>query len=348
MQTRDNHNHSLSSYDHNSGGPFVVSGLPDPITLTLRPPKLISHQLESLIEADQKNSYGLIVNNFCELDGPDYIKYYQKITDLKVWHIGPASLMLRNMLRQKNHHHQQRNKDHEYIRSWLDSKECNSLVFVSFGSLCRFAGPQLFEIACGLESSGCSFIWVVHRESKQKNHRDDEDEEDAWLPLGFEERMKKENNRGLILMKWAPQELILNHPAIGGFMTHCGWTSVMEAVSAGVPMMTWPVFIEQFYNEKLITQVHGFGVEVGAEEWKSSPYERMEKVVSRVKIEKAVRRLMDGGDEAERVRMKAREMREKSRKAVEEDGSSQMNLTAMIEDLKLLAMNGARNGTFMG
>lgn len=328
------------SHDHDhSGGPFVVSGLPDPITLTIRPPRLISGQLESLMEADQQNSYGLIVNSFNEMDGQDYIKYYQKITDLKVWHIGPASLTLRNTKPQKNHH-DQTSKEHEYIRSWLDSKDYNSVVYVSFGSLCRFEDPQLLEIACAMESSGHSFIWVVHRESKKKNPRDEKDEKELWLPEGFEERMKK-YSRGLILMKWAPQELILNHPATGGFLTHCGWTSVTEAVSAGVPMMTWPVFIEQFYNEKLITQVHGFGLEVGAEEWNSSPYERMKKVVSRVKIENAVRRLMNGGDEAEKVRNKAIEMKDKARKAVEENGSSQRNLTALIEDLKLTAMNRA-------
>ncbi|XP_028783082.1 UDP-glucose flavonoid 3-O-glucosyltransferase 7-like [Neltuma alba] len=277
------HNRQLQSLppglcnDHdgdNSGGPFVVSGLPETITLPLRPPKRISELLGSLIEADQKNSYGLIVNNFNDLDGQDYINYHQKSTDLKVWHIGPASLMLRNILPKEDLHPQTNNEHDELIRTWLDSKESNSVVYVSFGSLCRFDDPQLFEIACGLESSGCSFIWVVHRESKQNNEEEEEAEEKkTWLPKGFEGRMKKEN-RGLILMKWAPQELILNHPATGGFLTHCGWTTVTEAVSAGVPMMTWPVFVEQFYNEKLITQVHGFGVEVGAEEWNSGPYDR--------------------------------------------------------------------------
>ncbi|XP_028761024.1 UDP-glucose flavonoid 3-O-glucosyltransferase 7-like [Neltuma alba] len=299
-------------HDDDSSCPFVVSGLPDPITLTNRPPKWVFEMLETLIETDQKNSYGLTVNNFNDLDGQDYIDYYKKSTDLKVWHIGPASLMLRNIL-PKEDLHPQTKKGHEHIRTWLDSKESNSVVYVSFG---------------------------MHRESKQNNKCGEEEEKKTWLPKGFEERLKKEN-RGLILMKWAPQELILNHPATGGFLTHCGWTSVTEAVSAGVPMMTWPVFIEQPCNEKLITQVHGFGVEVGAEEWKPSPYERMEKLVSRVKIEKAVRRLKAGGDEAERVREKAREMREKTRKAVGEDGSSQRNLTALIEDLKLIAMNRA-------
>ncbi|XP_054787833.1 probable UDP-glucosyl transferase 73B6 [Prosopis cineraria] len=326
---------SESHDDHQSDDPFVVPGLPHPISLTLQPPRRFFKDLKRVLDAAMKTSYGLIVNNFTDLDCEEYVDYYRKISGHKVWHIGPASLMLQNTLPQKNHllhhHHQQTSDDdHEYITTWLDSKEPNSVVFIGFGSLCYFPDTQLFEIACAMESSGHSFIWTVHKE--------DDEGKKAWLPEGFEERTKKEK-KGLILTKWAPQGLILNHPATGGFLSHCGWTSLTEAVSAGVPLMTWPMFAEQFYNEKLVTQVHGFGVEVGAEEWTRTPYDVMQKVVSRVKIENAVRRLMDGGDEADEVRRKAREMRDRAREAVEEGGSSQRNLTALIEDLRELTVS---------
>jgi len=51
--------------------------------------------------------------------------------------------------------------------------------------------------------------------------------------------------------------LILEHEAIGAFVTHCGWNSTLEAVTvtAGVPMVTWPVAAHQFFNHKLVT--HG-------------------------------------------------------------------------------------------
>ncbi|OMO66963.1 UDP-glucuronosyl/UDP-glucosyltransferase [Corchorus olitorius] len=51
------------------------------------------------------------------------------------------------------------------------------------------------------------------------------------LPEGFLERTK---DRGLVVKSWAPQVAVLNHDSVGGFVTHCGWNSVLEAVTAGV------------------------------------------------------------------------------------------------------------------
>ena len=94
-------------------------------------------------------------------------------------------------------------------------------------------------------------------------------EVEEWLPHGFEERTK-ENNRGMVVRGWVHQELILKHVAIGGFLTQCGWNSVTEGISAGVPLITMPRFAEQFLNEKLVTEVHKIGVEVGECEWSIS------------------------------------------------------------------------------
>ncbi|CAI8610543.1 unnamed protein product [Vicia faba] len=138
----------------------------------------------------------------------------------------------------------------------------------------------------------------------------------------------------MIIRGWAPQVVILGHPSIGAFLTHCGWNSTVEAVSAGVPMITWPVHDEQFYNEKLITQVRGIGVEVGAEEWSIIGFMERKKLVDRNIIEKAVRRLMDSGIEADEIRHRAQEYAVKAKRAVQEGGSSHKNLMALIDDLK--------------
>ncbi|XP_057977237.1 probable UDP-glucosyl transferase 73B6 [Malania oleifera] len=312
---------------------FVIPGLPDPITMTrsqlpdyVRTPNGYTQLVEQWREAELK-SYGVLANDFYELD-PAYTEHYQKLMGHNIFHIGPASLIHRSAEDKVERSHKSVIGEDECL-SWLNSKPANSVVYVSFGSACRFPDDQLLEIACGLEASGKDFIWVV------LGKEDDGDgEEKRWLPAGFEERTR---GVGMIVRGWAPQVLILDHPATSGFVTHCGWNSAIEAISAGVPMLTWPLYAEQFYNEKLITQVLGVGMDVGAEDWNLWVEAGRKKVVGRERLEEAVRRLMDGGDHrGEEVRRRAVELGVVARRAVQEGGSSHRNLTALIEDLKRL------------
>ncbi|KAJ1379512.1 UDP-glycosyltransferase family, conserved site [Sesbania bispinosa] len=302
-------------------GPYHIPGLPHPLTLPIKPSPGFARVTESLVQAEQ-GSHGVIVNSFSELD-EGYTQYYENLTGRKVWHIGPTSLMVQ--ITQPVTAESAAGERHECLR-WLDSKEQNSVVYICFGSLCRLSDEQLFQIATGLEASGHQFLWVVHRKEKEGEIDDD------WLPEGFEEKMKKEK-RGMLIKGWAPQPLILNHPATGGFLTHCGWNAVAEAISAGVPMITMPGFGDQYYNEKLITEVHRFGVEVGAAEWSISPYDAKKNVVSGERIEKAVKSLMDDEEEGREIRSNAKKMQDKAWKAVQQGGSSQNCLTALIDYL---------------
>nr|UXY92008.1 UDP-glycosyltransferase UGT10 [Glycyrrhiza glabra] len=318
---------SVKAHSLYASGSFVIPGLPHPIAMNAAPPKQMSDFLESMMETELK-SHGLIVNNFAELDGEEYIEHYEKTTGHKAWHLGPVSLIRRTAQEKAERGEKSAVSVHECL-SWLDSKRDDSVLYICFGSLCHFSDKQLYEIACGVEASGHEFIWVVPE--KKGKEDESEEEKEKWMPKGFEERKK-----GLIIRGWAPQVLILSHRAVGAFVTHCGWNSTVEAVSAGVPMVTWPVHGEQFYNEKLVTQVRGIGVEVGAEEWSAIGFGEREKVVCRESIEKAVRRLMGGGDEAEKIRRRARELGDKAMQAVREGGSSHNNLTALIDDLRRL------------
>lgn len=210
--------------------------------------------------------------------------------------------------------------EHEFLK-WLDLKEANSVVYICFGSMSSFSDAQLMEIAMGLEASGKQFIWVVKKEKKEGVRGE-------WLPEGFEKRME---GKGLIIRGWAPQVLILEHEAVGGFVTHSGWNSTLEAVCAGVPMVTWPVFAEQFYNEKLVTQILRIGVEVGAQKWERLAGDFVKKEA----LEKAVSRIM-GGEEVEGMRARAKTLAEMASMAIEQGGSSYSDLDALIEEVRLL------------
>ncbi|PQQ08351.1 UDP-glucose flavonoid 3-O-glucosyltransferase 7-like isoform X1 [Prunus yedoensis var. nudiflora] len=114
-----------------------------------------------------------------------------------------------------------------------------------------------------------------------------------------------------------------------------GFEQRMEGVSSGVPMITWPVSAEQFYNEKLATEILRIGVTVGSKKWASLVEVKKEASVKRDAIEKAVAQVMVG-DEAEEMRSRARALGEMARRAVEEGGSSFSDLTALIEELRSL------------
>lgn len=110
-----------------------------------------------------------------------------------------------------------------------------------FGSSGQFGTEQIKQMAAGLETSRQRFLWVVRRPATGDEHHQsavDELDLDVLFPTGFLHRTKE---RGLVVMSWAPQWDVLAHGAVGGFVTHCGWNSVLEAVMAGVPMLAWPL-----------------------------------------------------------------------------------------------------------
>ncbi|KAK6289422.1 hypothetical protein POUND7_000963 [Theobroma cacao] len=310
--------------------PFDVPGLPDQIKMTrLQLPDYIKDTAETerqkLIDEAIKSeltSYGVIVNSFHELE-PAYTQHYSKVMRRKAWQVGPVSLCNMNNEDKAERGNAASIDRHECLR-WLDSKKPNSVLYICFGSIFRTSAAQLNEIAKGLEASGQDFIWVVRKVN-------DEDKEE-WLPEGFEERME---GKGLIIRGWAAQVLILDHEAVGGFMTHCGWNSTIESITAGVPMVTWPLCAEQFCNEKLVTEVLKIGVDVGAKEWcrwGDDPSTKFK--VMKEDIERAVSRVMVG-EEAEEMRSRAKELKNMARKAMEEGGSSYSDLNALLDELRL-------------
>ncbi|KAG7096241.1 hypothetical protein E1B28_003690 [Marasmius oreades] len=55
------------------------------------------------------------------------------------------------------------------------------------------------------------------------------------------------------IVKWAPQETVLQHSVTGWFITHGGWNSVQEGFRFKVPLIFWPMAGDQPINASLIT-----------------------------------------------------------------------------------------------
>ncbi|KAG7960692.1 hypothetical protein I3843_10G136600 [Carya illinoinensis] len=153
---------------------------------------------------------------------------------------------------------------------WLNSKELNSVIYINFGSVANLTPPQMVELAWGLANSKKAFLWVI-RPNMMK---------DASQIVPHHEFVTETKKRGIIL-SWFPQEHVLSHPSIGGFLTHSGWNSMLESMCAGVPMLCWPFIAEQKTNCRFACVEWGIGMEVDCN-------------VKRDEVERLVRELMDG------------------------------------------------------
>ncbi|ESQ52304.1 hypothetical protein EUTSA_v10017544mg [Eutrema salsugineum] len=309
---------------------FLVPSFPDRVEFTkLQVPveTYADHRewkvfMDNLVQADN-TSYGAIINTFQELE-PAYVKDYKEARASKVWPIGPVSLCnkLGADIAERG------NKaaiNQDVCLKWLDSKEEGSVLYVCLGSICNLPLAQLKELGLGLEESNRPFIWVIRGWEKYK-------ELDEWISdSGFEERIKE---KGLLIKGWAPQMIILSHPSVGGFLTHCGWNSTLEGITSGIPLLTWPLFADQFCNEKLVVQVLKAGVKVGVEQpMKWGEEEKIGVLVDKEGVKKAVEELMGESDDAKERRRRAKELGELAHNAVEEGGSSHSNITVFLQDI---------------
>ncbi|CAH9125775.1 unnamed protein product [Cuscuta epithymum] len=307
--------------------PFTIPNLPHNLKLTrLQVPEHergggdeypLKDFMKQISYSDE-TSYGVIINSFHDLE-PGYAEHYRKVLGRKLWMVGPFSLLNRD-IEDKSLRGCKSSIGEKECLKWLDSKKPNSVVYVCFGSMANFAASQLTEMAMGIEISGQDFIWVI------RNKKEEDNGKEQWMPAGFEQRTEC---RGLIIRGWAPQMLILDHRAVGAFVTHCGWNSTLEGICAGVPMVTWPVFAEQFINEKLVTDVLRTGVGVGSKEWKPAESDGVKKE----DIADAIGRVMVGGDSRE-MRNRAAALKDRAHKAMEEGGSSYSDMTCLLDELK--------------
>ncbi|KAL6840680.1 hypothetical protein ACP4OV_029544 [Aristida adscensionis] len=219
-------------------------------------------------------------------------------------------------------------RPHECVR-WLDAQPPASVVFLCFGSIGFLDEAQAAAVAAGLERSGHRFLWVLRGAPAFGARYPRDADLDAALPGGFLERTA---GRGLVWPAWAPQKEILAHPAVGGFVTHCGWNSVLESLWFGVPMVPWPLYGEQHLNAfELVAEM---GVSVRLKEMDRSKDGGGRFFVEAAQLERAVRGLMGGTTaEGREARQKAAEAMAACRKAVAEGGTSHAALRRLVREI---------------
>ncbi|KAL3733137.1 hypothetical protein ACJRO7_022631 [Eucalyptus globulus] len=193
---------------------------------------------------------------------------------------------------------------------WLDSKPPGSVVYVNFGSITVMSPTQLVEFAWGLANSCQTFLWVIRPDLVVGDM--------AILPSEFSAATRERS----LLASWCPQERVLNHPAVGGFLTHSGWNSTIESITAGVPVLCWPFFAEQQTNCRYSCEEWGIGMEIDGD-------------VKRDKVERQVKELMEG-ERGKEMKRKAMEWQQMAREATRPSGSSYLNLDEVMDKVLLL------------
>ncbi|XP_020216959.1 7-deoxyloganetic acid glucosyltransferase [Cajanus cajan] len=191
----------------------------------------------------------LILNTFEDLEGS--VLSQIRLHFPRVFTIGPLHAQLNSRQDSNPETTPSTNCVWEVDRScvtWLDSQPLKSVIYVSFGSIATVTREKLLEIWYGLVKSKKRFLWVV---------RHDMDGGDR-VPAELEEGTKE---RGFIV-GWAPQEEVLAHKAVGGFLTHSGWNSTLESLAAGVPMICWPAFGDQHVNSRFVSEVCKVGLDM--------------------------------------------------------------------------------------
>ena len=272
--------------------------------------------------AAESACHGVVVNTFEELE-PQFIDLYERSLGKKIWTVGPLSLSNKETTDQAERGDKSK-IDAQKCTDWLDCKEPRSVVYVSFGTLVGSSLARHKEIGLGLEATGRQFIWVI-RDSGNRG------ELEEWLAQGFEERTR---DRGLIIRRWAPQMTILSHPSVGGFLTHCGWNSSLEGITAGVPLLTWPGFADQFFNESLLVDGLGVAVSSGVKLPFLMTMETDEDYLNREDVRNKIEMMMNGGEEGEERRRRVAHLGKLARKAMDVGGSSHCSLSQLIEDVQ--------------
>ncbi|PON98227.1 UDP-glucuronosyl/UDP-glucosyltransferase, partial [Trema orientale] len=266
---------------------------------------------------------GVIVNTFLELESHALQSLVRDSESPPVYSVGPII--------NANDDCSQFLSASQYsdIIDWLDAQPPSSVVFLCFGSMGSFNEDQVKEIACGLEQSGLRFLWSLRKQPPKDELASPKDYTDLRkaLPESFLDRTA---GRGKVI-GWAPQVAVLSHPAVGGFVSHCGWNSILESLWFGVPFATWPLYSEQQLNAFQMVRELRLAVEIRLDYVTGFYCKKEPKMVRAKELEGGVRSLMEeaGND----VRKRVKEMSENSRKALMVNGSSYSSLRGLISDI---------------
>ncbi|KAK9664524.1 hypothetical protein RND81_14G048300 [Saponaria officinalis] len=253
--------------------------------------------LKHIEELEKEERPTILVNTFEALE-VDALKAVERFTLIPVGPLLPLrSLEGRDTLDDKLSSAEDL-RDEDYMK-WLDSQEESEVIYVSFGSIFVLSGAQQQELARALLQTNRPFLWVIREKADE---------------LSCLEELKQLGK----IIPWCSQVEVLSHPSVGCFVTHCGWNSTLESITAGVPMVAFPQWTDQMTNAKLVEDIWKIGV-------------RMEKCEEEglVKVEE-ISRCLEVVMKSEEMRENAKNLMKLAVQAVKQGGSSYQNMKDFI------------------
>ncbi|CAI9103309.1 OLC1v1001768C1 [Oldenlandia corymbosa var. corymbosa] len=332
---RDDHKVDLTDFkDSDKNTEIDVPTYINPVPTRVVPSEFLDNVAIRDVFLDLVKRYretkGIIVNTFKELEIQAMVAFSNDCKIPPVYTIGPLLNLKGGKWNDNQKKQQEEEDDEQSIMKWLDAQPESSVVFLCFGSKGAFDGEQVKEMANGIERSGYRFLWSLRKPlaSGNSGYPDDYENLEEVLPEGFLQR----NSVVGKIIGWAPQAAILSHPAVGGFVSHCGWNSTLESIWFGVPVATWPLYAEQQLNAFLLVKDLEMAVEIKMDyrhRNRTTP-ELSGEDVSAELIEKGIRLVMEPENE---VRKKVKQMQGKSHSVFEEGGSSYTFVRGFIDDV---------------
>ncbi|KAK6779537.1 hypothetical protein RDI58_021721 [Solanum bulbocastanum] len=275
----------------------------------------ILHQIIYKGFEDAKKSDIIICNTIQELESK-VISTFQEKTKKPFFAIGPIF-----------HDHQVNSSKYVKISKsfwpesncleWLNTKPKSSVLYFSLGSLCSLSKEDVMEFAQGILLSKVDyFIWVLRPNLVITN------ETNNYLPARFQENVDRR-----LIIPWCDQQAILSHSAIGGFLTHCGWNSILESLWASVPMICHPISVDQQTNRKLVVDDWKVGINL------CDNYDINNKsIITKEEIAKKINFLMSE-ENSKDLRKVIKEVKKTMEIALLANGSSEKNFDLFVEDV---------------
>ncbi|KAL3643477.1 hypothetical protein CASFOL_014292 [Castilleja foliolosa] len=140
----------------------------------------------------------------------------------------------------------------EMWANWLGKFKPETVIFCCFGTEAVLTKDQFDELLLGFEMTNFPFLIALRPPEGF-------DTLEEAMPKGFKERTKE---RGIVRSGWVPQNLILKHPSVGSFVTHCGYGSMWEGLMSHCRLVVLPNVADQYIHARLLSAYLRVAVEV--------------------------------------------------------------------------------------